>query len=138
MNTLAWLIFVAGMLHFGILIASVLVPRVLDWKQSLENLDRLLRQVIWVHGAFIALVIASFGVLSMGLAADLADGSRTARAVCALIATFWACRLAVQCLVFDAQPHLRGHAILRLGYHALTVVFVYHVAVFGYAAAAGG
>jgi hypothetical protein len=40
------LIFVGGILHFGILIASALTPKVLDWKESLGKLDRLSQQLI--------------------------------------------------------------------------------------------
>ena len=35
------LIFTGGVLHFGILLASAMVPKVLDWKASLAKLDRL-------------------------------------------------------------------------------------------------
>ena len=62
----ARLLFVGGILHFGILIASALVPRVLNWRSSLRKLDPLSRQLIWVHGLFIVLVIIAFGVLSVG------------------------------------------------------------------------
>ena len=34
---LAWLIRIAGVLHFGILIASALVPQVLDWRADLKK-----------------------------------------------------------------------------------------------------
>ena len=51
------LIFVSGILHFGTLLASAAVPQVLDWKGELQKLDKLSRQLIWVHGLFIVLVI---------------------------------------------------------------------------------
>ena len=70
---LALLIFVGGILHFGILMASACVPRVLDWKRSLAALDPLSRQLIWVHGAFIVLTIIGFGALSVLYPNQLAD-----------------------------------------------------------------
>jgi hypothetical protein len=133
MNTLAWLLLVGGILHFGILIASAAVPQVLDWRQSLSKLDRLSQQLIWVHGAFIVLVIIGFGLLSLVCAADLAAGTALARAVCGFIAVFWTCRLAVQLFVFDARPYLKSGP-LKVGYHGLTAVFLYQAAVYGYAA----
>jgi hypothetical protein len=126
-------IFLGGLLHFGILLASALVPRVLNWRNSLQRLDPLSRQLIWVHGAFIVLVIIAFGALSIGFAGDLTNGTHLARAVCATIALFWACRLVVQFTVFDARPYLRT-LFLKLGYRGLTAVFTYLVAVYAWAA----
>jgi hypothetical protein len=130
---LAPLIAIGGVVHFGILLASALTPKVLDWQTALGKLDRLSRQLVWVHGAFIVLVIVAFGVLSVGFAAELASGSPLARGVCAFIAFFWGARLAVQFFVFDAQPMLTT-ALLRIGYHALTFVFAYLTIVFTLAA----
>jgi hypothetical protein len=124
---------VAGWLHFGILVASALVPKVLNWKSALGNLDRLSRQLIWVHGAFIVLVITGFGLISVFYSGDLAGGSPLARGVCLFIAVFWGLRLLVQFFVFDARPFLTS-GMLCAGYHGLTVVFTYHVCVYGWAA----
>ena len=132
---LATLLFIAGLLHFGILIASALVPQVLAWKSSLARLDPLLRQLIWVHGAFIVLVIVGFGVLTLLYADELASGSPLARALAAFIALFWGARLAVQFFVFDAKPYLKTW-ILAAGYHGLTLVFAYITVVCAIAAVA--
>ena len=130
------LIFVGGILHFGILIASALVPKVLDWKDSLGKLDGLSRQLVWVHGVFIVLVIIGFGLLSVLCANELATGTFLARAVCAFIAFFWAARLVVQVFVFDAKPYLKN-AFLKLGYNGLTVVFGYLAVVYSLASLVG-
>jgi hypothetical protein len=123
------LIFVAGILHFGILIGSAAVPQVLDWRKALAALDPLFRQLVWVHGAFIVLVIIGFGTLSVLLPDQLSLGTPLARGVCLFIALFWTARLGVQFLVFDAKPHLNNR-FLALGYHGLTIVFLYHAVVF--------
>ena len=130
---LEFLILLGGLLHFGILIASSLVPKVLDWRASLEKLDGLSRQLVWVHGVFIVLVIVGFGLLSVLFANDLVNGTPLARAVCLFIALFWAARLVVQLFVFDATSYLKT-TILKVGYHGLTVVFMYHAVVYSLAA----
>ena len=127
------LIFAGGILHFGILLASAMVPKVLDWKGSLEKLDGLFRQLVWVHGAFIVLVIIGFGVLSIVLAGDLASGTPLARGMCLFISLFWSARLIVQFFVFDAKPYLKT-TLLKAGYHGLTVVFVYITVIYALAA----
>ena len=130
---LALLILIGGVLHFGILLASALTPAVLDWKRELAKLDALSRQLVWVHGAFIVLVIVGFGLLSVIMPGELAAGTLLSRGICLFIALFWAARLAVQFFVFDAKPHLRN-ALLKIGYSGLTAVFVYHTIVSSIAA----
>lgn len=133
-TTLRWLIVAGGVLHFGILAASALTPRVLDWRRSLQTLDPLLRRLVWVHGAFIVLTIIGFGLLSVVHAEALASGAPLARSASLFVAVFWGARLAVQFFVFDARPHLKTK-FLTCGYHALTGVFLYLTAVFALAAA---
>jgi hypothetical protein len=132
MNLVPYILF-GGFLDFGILIASALVPRVLNWRADLAKLAPLSQQLVWVHGAFIVLIIVGFGTLSVAMPGELASGSVLARGVCLLIAFFWACRLAVQFLVFDAKPYLQT-AFLRYGYRGLSFAFAYHAIVYGLAA----
>lgn len=127
------LLVLAGICHFGILIASALVPGVLDWKGELAKLAPLCRHVVWTHGAFIVLTIIAFGAVTVINAPALAGGTRLARTVCAVISLFWLARLGIQFFLFDAKPFLRT-IFLKIGYHGLTVVFTFLVAVYGYAA----
>ncbi len=135
MTTLETLILIGGLLHFGVLIASALVPQVLNWRSELAKLHPLSRQLIWTHGVFIVLVIISFGVLSLINAEGLVTGTLLARSVCAFIALFWLSRLAIQFFVFDAKPFLTN-TWLKCGYHGLTLVFIYFSTVYGYTAVA--
>lgn len=127
-----WLL-VGGLLHFAVLVASALTPRVLDWRTNLATLPPFLRRLFWVYGCFIVLVIISFGVLSLLHADELASGAALPRSVCAMIALFWLARLVVQFFVFDARPFLTT-AFLRVGYHGLTLLFTALIFIYGYAA----
>jgi hypothetical protein len=126
-------IFASGVLHFGTLLASAAVPQVLDWKGELRKLDLLSRQLIWVHGLFIVLTIIGFGMLTICYSGDLASRTPLARAVCGFIALFWTARLLVQFFVFDARPFLKS-TLLKIGYHGLTLVFIYQAVVLGWTA----
>ena len=132
-QTLSTLLLLGGVCHFGILVASALVPRVLDWKSELTRLSPLSRHLVWTHGAFIVLVIVGFGLISVTGAADLAGGTRLARLVCGFIAAFWLARLGIQLFLFDARPFLTS-TFLKLGYHGLTFVFAYLGVVYAWAA----
>ncbi len=133
MITLQTLIFIAGCLHFGILIASALVPQVLDWRSDLQRVSPLTRQLVWTHGIFIVLVIIGFGLLGITQSAALASGDALARAVSGFVAIFWGSRLMLQYTWLDARAYLTK-AYLKLGYHSLTLLFAYFTGVFGYAA----
>ena len=122
-----------GLLHFVILIASALTPRVLDWRGNLASLNPFLRRLFWVYGCFIVLVIISFGTITLLHADALASGAPLARSVSAMITLFWLARLGVQFFVFDARPFLTN-ALLRLGYHGLTLLFTALVFIYGCAA----
>jgi hypothetical protein len=128
-----FLLLVGGVLHFVILIASALTPRVLNWRANLAALHPFLRRLFWVYGSFIVLVIVSFGIITLFHADELASGAPLPRSVCGIIAIFWLARLAVQFFVFDAKPFLTT-TFLRLGYHGLTLLFTVLVFIYGCAA----
>lgn len=131
--TLTNLLLLAGVGHFGILTASALVPRVLDWKTALKPLPPFLRTLFWVYGVFIVLTIMGLGTLTLFHAPAMAEGEPVARGLAAFIAVFWGARLVVQLFVFDATPYLTT-TWLRLGDHVLTVVFIFFTTVFTIAA----
>lgn len=130
------LLLIGGLLHIATLGAALAVPTVLDWRTELSKLATMLRQLFWVYGAFIAFTILAFGVLTLCCATQLAEGTPLARAVCGLIATFWAARLGVQFFVFDPKPYLT-HWVLVVGYHGLTAIFLAQTLIYGYAALGG-
>ena len=124
------LVLIGGLLHFVILIASALTPRVLDWRTNLAALHPFLRRLFWVYGFFIVLIIISFGTLSLVNADELASNTSLARSISAMIALFWLARLAVQFFIFDARPFLTT-AFRRVGYHGLTLLFAALVFIYG-------
>ena len=136
-TTLTNLLIFAGVCHFGILLASALVPRVLDWRRELAQVSPLSRHVVWTHGVFIVLTIIAFGLITVANAPVLAAGSALARWFCSFVAVFWLSRLVVQLFLFDARPYLKT-PLLTLGYHGLTVVFAYLGTVYAWAALLGG
>jgi hypothetical protein len=132
MSALANLIFVGGIAHFGILIASAMVPVHLNWREEFQKLSPLHRQMYWVYGGYVVLSIIALGAISALNASDLAAGSLLARSFCLYAAAFWGIRLSLQAFL-DVKPHLTAWW-LQLGYHALTAVFLSLTLLFGYAA----
>lgn len=122
-----------GALHFLILIASALVPRVLHWRRNLAVLHPFLRRLFWVYGVFIVLTIIGFGTMTLLHARQLAAGDPLTRSLCGFIALFWFARLLVQWFVFDARAFLT-HWIFKLGNLALTLAFLYLAVIYGWIA----
>jgi hypothetical protein len=126
------LIVLAGAGQLCVLVASAMVPSRLGWRRELEKLPRLHRQMYRVYAGYVVLSIVAFGLLSLFNAREMAGGGRLARWLCGYIAVFWGVRLALQG-VFDVKEHLTARW-LRLGYHALTVLFVALTVIYGCAA----
>ncbi|MCB1063844.1 MAG: hypothetical protein KDN20_13090 [Verrucomicrobiae bacterium] len=133
MNPLTLALYLGAAIHFGILSASALTPRALNWRETLAPLPPLLRRMFWVYGVFIVLIIICFAILTLLHAPAMAAGEPVARSVAAVIAIFWTARLLVQAFVFDARPWLTRR-LYRIGYHLLTVAFIVLVAIYGCAA----
>ena len=131
-TTLTHLIFAAGAGQLCVLVASALVPLRLNWREELQCLPRLHRQMYWVYGGYVVLSIIAFALLSIVNAGELASGGGLARGFCAYVAVFWGVRLALQA-VFDVKNFLTTWW-LTLGYHVLTLLFVTFTTIFTVAA----
>jgi hypothetical protein len=123
------LLTIAGVLHFGLLLASFSVPRVLGWKSELTRVSALTRQLVLVHGGFIVLTIIAFGLLTLVAGQEMLAGNRLALALTSFIGIFWTGRLLVQVFYFDADPWLTT-LFRRIGYRALYLVFAYFAIVY--------
>ncbi len=131
--TLENALLLAGLGQFAILTASALVPKVLDWKTTLQPLPPFLRTLFWTYGVFIVMTIIGMGTLTLLHAHAMATGDAVARSLAAFIAVFWGARLFVQLFIFDARPYLTNRS-LKLGDHALTLAFLYFTTVYAMAA----
>jgi hypothetical protein len=120
----------AGTAQIAIAIAALGIPKILDWRGKLTGVHPFLRKLFWVYSAYIVAVIAGFGALSLICACDLTNGSNLSRYVCGFIALFWLARLIIQLFVFDTGT-LAISRWIKLGYHGLTVSFVYLAATYG-------
>jgi hypothetical protein len=127
------LLILAGLGHFGILVASFMVPKALNWKTNLASLPPFLRSLFWVYGAFIVLTIAGLGTLTLLHAKAMATGEPVARSLAAFIAVFWSARLFVQFFIFDAGAFLTS-TVRKIGYHTLTLAFIAQAVVYVLAA----
>jgi hypothetical protein len=120
-STALWL---AGIGHFCVLIASFQVPGKLGWKEDLKKLSSFNRKLMWVHGGFAVLTIIAFGTLTLALHAEMLRGDRAALGLALFIGVYWALRIAVDFFYYDHKDWPRG-GIFMIGHILLTSLFAY-------------
>ena len=122
------LIRLAGGLQLSLLVAAMLVPWRLGWKDEFHSLPKMHRQLVWTYAGYVDATFAAMGVACLCLADELASGHVLARAFCCYAAVFWTVRVVLQ-FVFDAQPYLTtwwlawGNRLLTVIFTGLAVIF---------------
>lgn len=118
------ILWLAGVGHFCVLIASFQVPARLHWKEDLKQLTAFNRKLMWVYGGFTVFTIVAFGILTLVLHSELLHGDRAALALALFIGVYWTLRIVVEFFYYDLAdwPEGRGLAAGRI---LLTLLFVY-------------
>ena len=117
-------LWLAGIGHFCVLIASFQVPSRLHWSEDLKKLTSFNRKLMWVHGAFAVLTIIAFGTLTMGLHSEMLRGDRAALGVALFIGVYWALRISVDFFYYDHEDWPSGRGLIA-GHILLTLLFAY-------------
>jgi hypothetical protein len=122
----------AGLLHFVTLALACFTPIPPNWDENLARLPEVHRRFAVAQNVFIGAVIGAFGLVSLLLAPQLAEGSLLARVICASIALWWGGRLVV-------LPWLGAHRylttrLLRIGFALLLGQCALYLLGFGYLA----
>lgn len=120
-SAVLWL---AGIGHFCVLIASFQVPSRLGWKEDLAKLTPFNRKLMWVHGGFAILTIIAFGVLTLALHGEMLSGDRAALFLAAFIGIYWTARIVVDFVYYEHKDWPHGRAFV-VGHALLTLLFVY-------------
>jgi hypothetical protein len=110
-------------------LAHLAFPRRFHWKEELQRLSPLNRQMFLVHVFFIGVVLVFFGVVSLLHADALLTPSPLARAVLAGFTLFWALRLYVQLFVYE-RALWRGNRLHTFFHVLFTSYWSYLVAVY--------
>lgn len=117
-------LWLAGVGHFAVLVASFQVPYRLGWKEDLAKLTSFNRKLMWVHGAFAVYTIISFGALTLLLHDEMLQGQRTGVALAAFIGIYWLLRIVVDFTYYDHSDWPKGRAFAA-GHVLLTSLFIF-------------
>jgi hypothetical protein len=120
------LIWGAGAVHVGIVLANIPLPGRLRVREGLAGVPRFVRQIFYVHWIYIVIVVGMFAALCFGFAAELAGGSGLGRFLSGFVAGFWLLRIVLQIFYYDREVRRenRGLDLLYVGsLLALVVIF---------------
>jgi hypothetical protein len=130
-------LWLAGLGHFVILIASFQVPSRLGWKRDLQSLMPFNRKLLWVQSGFTVLTILAFGTLTLVLHNELLRGDRAALGLAGFIGIYWTARILVDASYFShadwptGKQFIIGHILLTSLFLALAAsylgLFVWHI-----------
>jgi hypothetical protein len=126
------LVFLAGLAQMALVIGSLAIPRILNWRSELAKVRPLIKQMFWTYAAYILVINLCFGLLSVFDYRDLVNGSRIATFITGFIATYWISRVLIQFLYFDRTDFPTGKWN-KAGEILLVTLFIFLGAVYGYA-----
>ncbi|MGD1977754.1 MAG: hypothetical protein PVJ98_00025 [Akkermansiaceae bacterium] len=128
-----WLEYGLWFAGFGftmLVIASFWIPGILGWKEKLQALTPLMRELFWTYAAYIFASHIFFAVLTLGFQEWLLSGTGAAGAMSAFICLWWTVRVYLQFFGFDLTE-VEDRPANRVAKHLLTLLFVYLMIFFG-------
>jgi hypothetical protein len=116
-NVMKELIWGAGVVQVGIVLANIFLPGRLRVQERLAGVPRFVRQIFYVHWIYIVIVVAMFAAICFGFAAELAGASRLGRFLSGFMCGFWLLRILLQVFYYDRELRRenRGLDSLYLG-----------------------
>ena len=125
----AW-IQVAGAVQLAIGLANLPLASRLQYRKNLAGASEIVRQVFYVHAAYIVLVVLGFAALSLLFPTELVSGRPLGRFLSTFLAIFWLLRVPIQLFYYPVEIRRQN----RLADVIFTVAFVFLALVFGLAA----
>ncbi len=119
-------IWVAGVVQLFIASANFVLPSMLHYRENLEKVAPIIRQIFHVHCFFIVLVLLGFAAICFGYPDELCGKTSLGRFMSGFLALFWLLRVAIQFVYYDSSIKRQN----RLGNFVFTVSFIYLAAVF--------
>jgi hypothetical protein len=108
-STLELLLRLSAVAQVCVAVINFFTARLLKWRDPIERMPLLLRQVFWVHAWFVSLVLVLFGVMTWRFAPPMAAGSDAACAwLAAGMGIVWGLRTLAQVAYYSAS-HWRGN-----------------------------
>src|ERR1700756_622220 len=105
------LIWGAGAVPAGIVLANIPLPGRLRVRERLAGVPHFLRQIFYVHWIYIVIVLGLFATLCFGFASELTGGSLLGRFLSGFMAGFWLLRIGLQVFYYDVELRRENRAL---------------------------
>jgi hypothetical protein len=125
-------IYLAGLAQIALVIGSLTIPKILNWRVELAKVQPLIKQMFWTYAAYILVINLCFGLLSALAPREITNGSKLAMLVTAFIALYWLSRVLIQFLYFDRTNFSPGFWN-RITEVVLISLFIFLTAVYSWA-----
>jgi hypothetical protein len=115
----------AGIILLGLVLANFVAAKRWRYAENLAGSEAMVRQVFYVHCAYIVAIIAALALLCLAWP-DLLIEDRMGRVLCGFFGVFWGSRVVVQLTYYDKEVRRRdrGWDVFFLGIFAtLSAVF---------------
>jgi hypothetical protein len=122
---------IAGAVQLAIGLANLPLASRLQYRKNLAGASEIVRQVFYVHAAYIVLVVLGFAALSLLFPTELVSGRPLGRFLSTFLAIFWLLRVPIQLFYYPVEIRRQN----RLADVILIVAFAFLAIVFGLAAA---
>ncbi len=93
---------IAGLILAGLVVANFVAPKRFNYSSNLAGAGVFVRQVFYVHCAYIIAIIAGLAMLCLGWP-ELLLKDRMGKVLCGFFALFWFSRVVVQLTYYDAE-----------------------------------
>ena len=116
---------IAGLMCLGLVVANFVGAKRMKYAASLEKSGPIVRQIFYVHCAYIVMLILGLAVLCLGWP-ELLLSDGMGRVACLFFGVFWAIRVVVQLTYYDKKLRAaeRGWDFFFLGvFGSLAIIF---------------
>ena len=121
---------IAGAVQLAIGLANLPLASRLQYRKNLAGASEIVRQVFYVHAAYIVLVVLGFAALSLLFPDELVSGRPLGRFLSTFLAVFWLLRVPIQLFYYPVEIRRQN----RLADVIFIVAFAFLAVVFGLAA----
>jgi len=109
-GSLVMLLKMAGVVQIVIAFANFALPGKLKYRDNLERVSPIIRQIFIVHSGYIVGVLLLFATISLRFARELASGRGLGSFLAVAIAVFWLARVPLQLFYYDATVRRTNRA----------------------------